>query len=300
MSALHGCTQCGMVCEPNEYHPYAACMMYRDCHDSETVRANLNAVVEHGRKPAPCPHIASSTEGTSSCRLADEIGNLLCEIEAPEPDNEWDRRELGADERYVAQASPEMEAALAKATSVQDSANVDFCAYGLCQPHEKHAPGCVEYTPEELAAAPQERLRKIWDDTDIQWAARQYPKTWRDAFLDALEAAGLEIVERSAPVYEHTYFPTEQGFIDSLYAAGWRSPCDAQWEQIKALYAELARSRLPVAVPEDVMKAAERMAMPLHESRLSGVTAQQDAECSQRILRFLQALSAAPEASDDQ
>lgn len=43
------CTQCNMQCEPGEYHPYAACLMYMQCVNSETVRANLAAVVEHGR-----------------------------------------------------------------------------------------------------------------------------------------------------------------------------------------------------------------------------------------------------------
>lgn len=35
------CTQCGMPCDAGEYHPYAACLMFTACHNSETVRANL-------------------------------------------------------------------------------------------------------------------------------------------------------------------------------------------------------------------------------------------------------------------
>lgn len=35
------CQQCGMPCEPNEYHPFAACLMFKGCHDSRVVRANL-------------------------------------------------------------------------------------------------------------------------------------------------------------------------------------------------------------------------------------------------------------------
>ena len=38
------CIECGMVCEAVEYHPYAACLMFKQCHNSETVRANLQAV----------------------------------------------------------------------------------------------------------------------------------------------------------------------------------------------------------------------------------------------------------------
>jgi hypothetical protein len=37
------CADCGMPCSPNEYHPYAACLMFKACHDGEQVRANLNA-----------------------------------------------------------------------------------------------------------------------------------------------------------------------------------------------------------------------------------------------------------------
>jgi len=38
---MNACHECGMVCHPNEYHPYAACLMFRGCHDADTVRANL-------------------------------------------------------------------------------------------------------------------------------------------------------------------------------------------------------------------------------------------------------------------
>lgn len=38
------CGTCGMPCTPGEYHPYAACLMFKACHNSETVRANLDAV----------------------------------------------------------------------------------------------------------------------------------------------------------------------------------------------------------------------------------------------------------------
>ena len=44
------CGTCGMPCTPGEYHPYAACLMFKACHNSETVRANLEAV--RGTPPA--------------------------------------------------------------------------------------------------------------------------------------------------------------------------------------------------------------------------------------------------------
>lgn len=47
------CGQCGMCLKgPNDYHPYAACMMFGFCHDGNQVQANLDAVVEYGRKSA--------------------------------------------------------------------------------------------------------------------------------------------------------------------------------------------------------------------------------------------------------
>jgi len=51
------CGTCGMPCTPGEYHPYAACLMFRACHNSETVRANLEAV--RGTPPA----VAGEPEG---------------------------------------------------------------------------------------------------------------------------------------------------------------------------------------------------------------------------------------------
>lgn len=42
------CTQCGMRVHPDEYHPYAACLLFKACHDAETVYANLDAVLIHG------------------------------------------------------------------------------------------------------------------------------------------------------------------------------------------------------------------------------------------------------------
>ena len=40
------CGTCGMACTPGEFHPYAACLMYRGCHSAATVRANLAPLVE--------------------------------------------------------------------------------------------------------------------------------------------------------------------------------------------------------------------------------------------------------------
>ena len=43
------CAECGMpVDNATTYHPYAACLMFKACHNSVVVKANLDAVVWHG------------------------------------------------------------------------------------------------------------------------------------------------------------------------------------------------------------------------------------------------------------
>lgn len=41
---LIACRECGMPVASGEYHPYAACLMFRGCLDSKVVRANLSSV----------------------------------------------------------------------------------------------------------------------------------------------------------------------------------------------------------------------------------------------------------------
>lgn len=43
------CHDCGMPCSYGDYHPYAACLMFKDSHSSEIVRENLQAILEEGR-----------------------------------------------------------------------------------------------------------------------------------------------------------------------------------------------------------------------------------------------------------
>jgi len=38
-----------MTCASGEYHPYAACMMFRGMPDADSVRINLGLVLDHGR-----------------------------------------------------------------------------------------------------------------------------------------------------------------------------------------------------------------------------------------------------------
>lgn len=46
------CEECGMACEPREFHPFAACLLFKQTKDAAAVRANLAAVIEYGRQLA--------------------------------------------------------------------------------------------------------------------------------------------------------------------------------------------------------------------------------------------------------
>jgi hypothetical protein len=46
------CAECGMACLPGDYHPYAACVMYRQCRQSEKVESWLKQIMDYGAKQA--------------------------------------------------------------------------------------------------------------------------------------------------------------------------------------------------------------------------------------------------------
>ncbi|WP_321946535.1 hypothetical protein [Paraburkholderia sp. J10-1] len=50
---LKPCAECGMHCEAGEYHPFAACLMFKQTRNAESVRANLKAVAEHAVAALP-------------------------------------------------------------------------------------------------------------------------------------------------------------------------------------------------------------------------------------------------------
>ncbi|GKS92757.1 hypothetical protein [Acidovorax sp. SUPP2539] len=67
-TTLAPCGECGMPCLPAEYHPYAACLMFKACHNSDTVRANLDAV--RAQPPAPQgPALVPLTDGQAKAVL---------------------------------------------------------------------------------------------------------------------------------------------------------------------------------------------------------------------------------------
>jgi hypothetical protein len=38
------CQECGMPVRLGEYHPFAACLMFKGCRNQKTVRLNLDAI----------------------------------------------------------------------------------------------------------------------------------------------------------------------------------------------------------------------------------------------------------------
>ena len=46
---LKPCKECGMAVSDLEYHPFAACLMFKGCGDKYTVLANLEAIRQHDK-----------------------------------------------------------------------------------------------------------------------------------------------------------------------------------------------------------------------------------------------------------
>ena len=58
---LIACRECGMPVASGEYHPYAACLMFRGCLDSQVVRANLSSVTRAQASGVPVINIRCET-----------------------------------------------------------------------------------------------------------------------------------------------------------------------------------------------------------------------------------------------
>jgi len=64
------CADCGMIVKENEYHPYAACLMFKGCKDGKVVRANLKAVRDNAAEY--CAMVVDARHPT----LGDELRDL--------------------------------------------------------------------------------------------------------------------------------------------------------------------------------------------------------------------------------
>lgn len=50
MSKDKYCQECGMPVQLGEYHPFAACLMFKGCKDPSVVRANINAICKEWKR----------------------------------------------------------------------------------------------------------------------------------------------------------------------------------------------------------------------------------------------------------
>lgn len=50
VSGYESCQECGMPVDTGEYHPYAACLIFKGCNDAETARANMSVLQKNGWK----------------------------------------------------------------------------------------------------------------------------------------------------------------------------------------------------------------------------------------------------------
>jgi hypothetical protein len=72
-----------MIVASNEYHPFAACLMHEACRNGETVRANLDAVIDHGYRASRASH-------ELAVDYRPKPGDEIYEIETDEPCHiEW-------------------------------------------------------------------------------------------------------------------------------------------------------------------------------------------------------------------
>ena len=72
------CVECGMLCEAVEYHPFAACLMFKQCRDSATVRANLLAVRDDSYQQGRVAGLREAEKYALQClkELQDKIRDL--------------------------------------------------------------------------------------------------------------------------------------------------------------------------------------------------------------------------------
>jgi len=90
------CQECGMLVEDNEYHPYAACLMFKGCHMGEVVRVNLAAVRAHGAQyDSGYDDLADEAEALRARLSEYERHVMLRPKEAPEWADTWHKYEDG-------------------------------------------------------------------------------------------------------------------------------------------------------------------------------------------------------------
>lgn len=59
--SLTRCAECGMHCTPGEFHPYAACLLFRACGNATEVRAHIEALRAPTAEQADAVRVGSET-----------------------------------------------------------------------------------------------------------------------------------------------------------------------------------------------------------------------------------------------
>lgn len=80
------CGECEMLVKPAEYHPYAACVMYRQLGQVDKVTSNLHAVVDYGIE------LEQARQNTKAEMLYEALNKLLREGLAIHGDDLVDNR----------------------------------------------------------------------------------------------------------------------------------------------------------------------------------------------------------------
>ena len=78
------CAECGMGCNAGEYHPYAACLMFKQCRNSETVRANLQDVRDDSYQQGRVAGIGECKDLVDSFAEAYLLASMVAHSLSPE------------------------------------------------------------------------------------------------------------------------------------------------------------------------------------------------------------------------
>ena len=62
------CTECGMPVQWGDYHPYAACLMFKGCGDAETVNKHLNAIKDQWYELGKRKGLTDAIDATTKLR----------------------------------------------------------------------------------------------------------------------------------------------------------------------------------------------------------------------------------------
>jgi hypothetical protein len=162
-------------------------------------------------------------------------------------------------------------------------------------------------SPVSIQGAEQQALgasvpsASIADDEPVTKEARDYRNCGRCTTYRHCQENGCEksfipgLEDEARAIYDA--WQGQPGWVPWVERGNSHRQVEARALARKAFYARQDASgdekQDAAALPADVLAALERMEFPLHESRLSGVTAQEDARCMKIIGDFIRSRAAA-------